>query len=107
MPNAAKTLTLIATFLAVHTAQAADQATGTEAAVSASAPAPPPMDGAQLFASHCAMCHKPAELARRLQGATDPEAARASMLAFLSRHARADPDADAAIVDYLAQISLP
>jgi mono/diheme cytochrome c family protein len=98
MANAANTLILIAVCLAVHAAQAADPATST---------APPTLNGAQLFARHCAMCHKPAELARRLQSAPDPEAARADMAAFLARHGRSDADADAAIIDYLANTTAP
>jgi mono/diheme cytochrome c family protein len=97
MPNA-KAALLIAAVLAIHTAQAADPATST---------APPALNGAQLFATHCAMCHKPAELARRLQSAPDPEAARADMAAFLAGHGRSDADADAAIIDYLANTTAP
>ena len=89
MPNA-KAALLIAAVLANHTAQAADPATST---------AP---DGARLFAAHCAMCHQPADLARRLQSAADPAAARAEMAAFLARHGRSDATADGAIIDYLA-----
>ena len=112
MANAANTPILIAAFLAIHTAQAADPATSNEPAVSGSGAAeldtaPPALDGAQLFATHCAMCHKPAELARRLQGAADPKAARADMAAFLARHGRSDADADAAIIDYLANSTAP
>jgi len=98
MPNAAKTALLIGAALAIHTAQAADPATST---------APPALDGAQLFATHCAMCHKPAELARRLQSAADPKAARADMATFLARHGRSDADADVAIIDYLANGRAP
>jgi mono/diheme cytochrome c family protein len=102
MANAANTLILIAVFVAVHAAQAADPATSNGSDASGSARpepdiAPPALDGAQLFATHCAMCHKPAELARRLQGAADPKAARADMAAFLARHGRSDADADAAM----------
>ena len=112
MANAANPLILIAVFLAVHAAQAADPATSNESDASGSARtepdiAPPALDGAQLFATHCAMCHKPAELARRLQGAADPKAARADMAAFLARHGRSDADADAAIIDYLANSRAP
>jgi mono/diheme cytochrome c family protein len=90
MANAANTLILIAVFVAVHAAQAADPATSNGSDASGSARpepdiAPPALDGAQLFATHCAMCHKPADLARRLQGAADPKAARADMAAFLAR----------------------
>lgn len=92
MPNA-KAALLIAAVLAIHTAQGADPATSI-------APAAP--DGARLFATHCAMCHQPADLARRLQSAADPAAARAEMAAFLARHGRSDATADGAIIDYLA-----
>jgi hypothetical protein len=97
MPNA-KAALLVAAVLAIQTAQAADPAIST---------APPSMDDAQLFATHCAMCHKPAELARRLQSAPDPEAARADMAAFLAGHGRSDADADAAIIEYLAKTTAP
>ena len=88
MPNAAEAALLVAAALAIQTAWAADPAIRIEPAVSGSGAvelntAPPALDGAQLFATHCAMCHKPAELARRLQSAADPEAARAEMAAFL------------------------
>jgi hypothetical protein len=53
------------------------------------------------------MCHRPAELARRLQSATDPMAARAAMAGLLARHGRSDADADAAIIDYLANTTAP
>jgi mono/diheme cytochrome c family protein len=112
MATAAKIPILIAAFLAIHTAQAADPATGTEPGLPGSGPAelhtaPPALDGAQLFATHCAMCHKPAELARRLQSAADPMAAKAEMAAFLTRHGRSDAAADAAIIDYLANGRAP
>lgn len=53
------------------------------------------------------MCHKLAELARRLQSAADPTAARADMATFLAGHGRSDADADAAITDYLANTTAP
>jgi hypothetical protein len=53
------------------------------------------------------MCHRPAELARRLQSAADPMAARAAVAAFLARHGRSDADADAAIIDDLANTTAP
>ena len=112
MATAAKIPVLIAALLAIHTAQAADPAIRTEPAVSGSAPAeldttPPALDGAQLFATHCAMCHKPAGLARRLQSGADPEAARGEMAAFLARHGRSDAAADTVIIDYLANSTAP
>jgi hypothetical protein len=112
MANAANTLILIAVSVAVHAAQAADPATSNEPHASGSArPEPdiaaPAEDGAQHFATHCAMCHKPAELARRLRGAADPKAARADLAAFLAGHGRSGADADAAIIDYLANSRAP
>jgi cytochrome c len=64
----------------------------------AATPAP---DGAMLFAQHCAMCHKPADLARRVESAGDAETATASLTTFLATHGCADAAADAAIVDWL------
>jgi hypothetical protein len=61
----------------------------------------PTPDGATLFTQHCAMCHKPADLARRIQREADRDAARAATVTFLAHHARADPTADATIVDWL------
>lgn len=112
MPNLANPAILIAAFLAIHTAQAADPEAGINPAVSVTAAAephtpPPAPDGAQLFATHCAMCHRPAELARRLQSAADPMAARAAIAGFLAPHGRSDADADAAIIDYLANTTAP
>jgi mono/diheme cytochrome c family protein len=112
MPNAAEAALLVAAALAIQTAWAADPAIRIEPAVSGSGAvelntAPPALDGAQLFATHCAMCHKPAELARRLQSAADPEAARAEMAAFLARHGRSNAAADTAIIDYLANSTAP
>ena len=110
MAAAAKIPILITAVLAIHTARAADPAIRIEPAVSGRVlaelnTAPPSTDGARLFAAHCAMCHKPAELARRLQSAADAKAARADMAAFLARHGRSAADADVAIVDYLASSS--
>jgi mono/diheme cytochrome c family protein len=112
MANAAKAALLIAAALAMQTAWAADPAIRIEPAVSGSGAvelntAPPSTDGAQLFATHCAMCHKPAELARRLRSAADPRAVRADMAALLARHGRSDAGADAAIIDYLANTTAP
>jgi mono/diheme cytochrome c family protein len=98
MPNAAKAALLIAAALAMQSAWAADPAAST---------APPALNGAQLFATHCAMCHKPADLARRLQSAADPKAARAGMASFLARHGRSDAHADGTIIDYLANAAAP
>jgi cytochrome c5 len=64
--------------------------------------APDGPDGAKLFATNCAMCHKAPALARRLQGKSDLPGAKAEMRAFLARLGRSDADADAAIVDFLA-----
>jgi mono/diheme cytochrome c family protein len=106
MAKAVKALILIAAVLAGQPVHAADPASGTEPESSGPARAEPdttpPADGTQLFARHCAMCHKPADLARRLQAAIDPAAARVDMAAFLARHGRADATADGAIIDYLA-----
>ena len=111
MANTAKALIVIAAFLGVHAVQAADPASrmgwdavrpaGSELSVT-----PPVLDGAQLFATHCAMCHNPADLARHLQSSTDLDAARADMSAFLAGHGRCDPAADAAIIDFLAGSSI-
>ncbi len=111
MPDAAKALIVIAAFLAVHAVKAADPASRMDwGAVGSVGPepniAPPVLDGAQLFATHCAMCHNPADLARHLQSSPDPDATRADMAAFLAGHGRCDSAADAAIIDYLASSSL-
>jgi mono/diheme cytochrome c family protein len=105
MANAAKVLFLIAALAGVHAAQAADQASGTGPDASARSepdPMPPEPNGAELFRTHCAMCHQPAELAGGLRSAADPEAARAGMARFLARHGRSDAAADEAIIGYLA-----
>jgi mono/diheme cytochrome c family protein len=107
MAKAVKALILIAAVLAGQPVHAADPASGTEPESSGPARAepdttPPAPHGAQLFARHCAMCHKPADLARRLQAAIAPAAARVDMAAFLARHGRSDATADGAIIDYLA-----
>jgi hypothetical protein len=107
MAKAVKALILIAAVLTSQPVQAADLASGTEPESSAPARAeldtmPPAPQGAQLFARHCAMCHKPADLAPRLQAAIEPAAAEANMAAFLARHGRSDATADAAIIEYLA-----
>jgi mono/diheme cytochrome c family protein len=99
-------LTLLAVCLPVHAMQAADPAGRVEggAVVPASAQPDatlPASDPATLFAQHCAVCHKPADLVRRVQGAGDPETAKASLTTFLARHGRADAAADAAIIDWL------
>jgi mono/diheme cytochrome c family protein len=107
MANTVQALMLIAALLAGEPVHAADPASRTEpessgpvhAEAETAAPAP---DGAQLFARHCAMCHKPADLAPRLQAAIDPVAAQANMAAFLARHGRSDATADEAIIEYLA-----
>jgi mono/diheme cytochrome c family protein len=106
MAKPAKGLILLAALLAAHVAQATDPAGPTEggAVVPTSAqpdaPSPPP-DGARLFAAHCAMCHKPADLAERVQSAGDAKTAKASLTTFLARHGPADAAADAAIIDWL------
>ena len=105
MAIAKAALVLIAAFLTGQPVQAADPASRTEPKSSGPASAQPAPDGARLFARDCAMCHKPAELAGRLQGATNPAADRADMAAFLARHGRCDAIADAAIIDYLATAS--
>lgn len=110
MATAAKIPILITAVLAIHTARAADPAIRIEPAVSGPAPAelntaPPSTEGAQLFATHCATCHKLAELAQRLQSTADPKAARADMAILLAGHGRSDADADVAIIDYLASSS--
>jgi mono/diheme cytochrome c family protein len=91
MANAVRALTFIAALLAWQPAYGADPASRTE--LDASGPAEPDTTpaapgGAQLFATHCAMCHKPADLARRLQAAIEPAAAKADMALFLAHHGR-------------------
>ena len=105
MAIARAALVLIAAFLAGQPVHAADPASRTEPKSSGPASAQPAPDGARLFATHCAICHQPADLARRLQAATDPAAARVDMAAFLARHGRSDATADGAIIDYLATAS--
>ena len=110
MAIARAALVLIAAFLTGQPVHAADPASRTEPKSSGPASAEPGTasaapDGARLFTTHCAMCHRPAELAGRLQGATNPAAARADMATFLARHGRSDATADAAIIDYLATAS--
>ena len=105
MAIARAALVLIAAFLAGQPVHAADPASRTEPKSSGPATASAAPDGARLFTTHCAMWHKPAELAGRLQGATNPAAARADMAAFLARHGRSDATADGAIIDYLATAS--
>lgn len=92
--TAAKVLLPLGALIVSHATPAAD-------------PAPPAADGAQLFATHCGMCHRSAELARDLQSAADLEAARAAMAAFLAGHGRSDAAADAAIIEYLADSRSP
>ena len=104
MPNAATVAIAIAALLAGQAAHAADPAVSGAAQPEPDAAAPA-LPGAELFATYCATCHKPASLARGLQSAPDPESARAEIAAFLTRHGRSDGDVDAAIVDYLARSS--
>jgi hypothetical protein len=47
------------------------------------------------------MCHKPADLARRVGSAADRDTGRAATATFLAHHGRADAAADAAIIDWL------
>lgn len=113
MGNVAKALILSAALLSAHAAWAADPsgsgqpdptASGPAGAKAAPASAP---DGKQLFATYCSSCHKPADLAKRVQGATDPKAAKEKMAAFLTGHGRSDAQADAAIIDWLASSKAP
>lgn len=104
MPNATTLAIAIAALPAGHAAPAVDPA-ASEARRPEPDAATPALTGAELFATYCATCHKPANLARGLQSAPDPEAAEAEMAAFLTRHGRSGGDADAAIVDYLARSS--
>lgn len=106
MSKLAKGLILLGALLAAPVAQATDPESRIEGGAVAPASAQPDVaspapDGASLFATHCAKCHKPAGLARRLQGAADQETAKAAMATFLAHHARADAAADAAIIDWL------
>jgi mono/diheme cytochrome c family protein len=112
MRNFAQALILTAILLSVQTAQAADPTVGAQpdptgsgsANSKTAAPAP---DGAQLFASDCASCHKPADLAGRLKSAADPEAAKEKMTAFVAHHRKIGAEADAAIIDWLAGSKAP
>jgi mono/diheme cytochrome c family protein len=107
VPHAAKTFPLLAIILIAGGMQAIEARAGNEP--EAVAPVPPelepakaPLDGAQLFTTHCAMCHQRAALARRLQMAPGPEGANAKLASFLAHHSRSDAAANAAIIDYLA-----
>ena len=106
MSKLAKGLILLAALLTAPTVQATDSARpfkGRAIAPASAQPgaAPPAADGASLFATHCAMCHQPAALARRIGSAADRDTAKAAMATFLAHHGRADPAADAAIIDWL------
>lgn len=60
---------------------------------------------AAAFETYCARCHERAStLARRLEGTTDDERARA-LTQFLMTHHVEDADARAAIVDYLVGLA--
>ena len=110
MANTAKIFALSAITLIAGGLQAIESPAGTEPeAVAWSGPAPvaPPLDGAQLFTTHCAVCHQPVALARRLQTPPGPEGAKAKMASFLVHHGRSDAAADAAIIDYLAASGSP
>jgi mono/diheme cytochrome c family protein len=85
-------------------AWSADPAVG-GASISSPPGATGPVNGAQLFATHCAMCHRAPELAARLQEAPDRPGTEAKMTAFLIRHGRSDTEADAAILQFLASQS--
>ena len=101
MSNAAKTFVLFAITLLTAGMQAIELPIETRPP----APAEPDtsgLDGAQLFTTHCAMCHQRAALARRLQTPAGPEGAKAKMASFLAHHSRSDAATDAAIIDYLA-----
>jgi mono/diheme cytochrome c family protein len=106
MSKLAKGLILLAALLTAPKVQATDPARPFEGGAVAPAsaqpdPTLPAPDGATLFAQHCAVCHKQADLVRRVQGAGDAETAKASLTTFLGRHGRADAAADAAIIDWL------
>jgi mono/diheme cytochrome c family protein len=107
-----KALILTAALLSVHPAQAADPTVGAQPDPTGSGPASsktaaPAPDGAQLFASNCGSCHQPADLAGRLKNAADPEAAREKMTAFVAHHRKIGAEADAAIIDWLANSKAP
>jgi mono/diheme cytochrome c family protein len=95
MSKLLKCLSPLAVLLTAQVVQAADSAFAQPDA------APPAPAGASLFAKHCAMCHKPADLARRVQSAGDAGTGKGSLTSFLAAHGRADPAADAAIIDWL------
>jgi mono/diheme cytochrome c family protein len=100
MSIAAKTVVLLAITIIAGGMQAIEPPVGTGTRAQAK-PDPSRLDGAQLFATHCAMCHQPAALARRLQMAPDPQGAKANITSFLAHHGRTEAAADAAIIDYL------
>jgi mono/diheme cytochrome c family protein len=113
MRNVAQALILSAALLSAQAAWAADPSgsgqpdpTGSGHAGAQAAPASAP-DGKQLFASNCASCHQSANLAKRLQSATDPKAAKEKMAAFVPHHRKIGADASAAIVDWLASSKAP
>jgi mono/diheme cytochrome c family protein len=110
VPHAAKTFPLLAIILIAGGMQAIEARAGNEPeAVAQVMPEPEPataFDGAQLFTTHCAMCHQRATLARRLQTPLGPEGAKAKMASFLAHHSRSDAAANAAIIDYLATPSV-
>lgn len=62
-------------------------------------------DGPQLFATHCRICHQAPKLAERIRNAPDQAAAAGKMTAFLSHHGRTDTEADALIVEFLADLA--
>jgi mono/diheme cytochrome c family protein len=112
MKNLAKALILSAALLSVHAAQAADPTVGGQPDPTGSGPASsktaaPAPDGARLFASNCASCHKPEKLAGHLHGAADPAAAKEKITAFVAHHRKIGAEAGAAIVDWLATSKAP
>jgi mono/diheme cytochrome c family protein len=112
MRSALTTMVLLAALTSVQATQAAGPEGDGEPGPGQDCPdpmsAPPALDGAELFGQHCAMCHKPGDVvARKIQGAPDPDAARSATMTFLARHGRCDAAADQAIIDYLARAQTP
>jgi mono/diheme cytochrome c family protein len=98
----ATALRLIFVIVALASGAAAGPATVESFPRPAAAGEAPAPDAAELFARHCAVCHRADELARNLQRAPDLVAAKAAMGAWLMTHGRTDAAGDAVIAEWLA-----